>query len=69
MKKMAVIAVIAAIAVLNLWLMGLNIILCLALVGFGFCVAAFGDFSSKKEPKQTISLTKAARQQRELAKA
>jgi len=70
MKKMAVIAVIAAIAVMNLWLMGLDFILCLVLAGFGFAAAAFGDITSeKKAPKQTISMTKAARQQREMVKA
>lgn len=70
MKKMTVIAVVAAIAVVNLWLMGIDFVLCLAITGLGFAIAALGDATSeKREPKQTISMTQAARRQRKLAEA
>lgn len=70
MKKITVIAVVAAIAVVNLWLMGIDIMLCLAIAVLGFAIAAMGDAScEKRNPKQTISITQAARRQQELAKA
>lgn len=67
---MAVIAVIAVIVAMNLWLMDVNFFLALALVVIGLAIAAIGDATSeKKEPKQTVSMTKAARQQQDLVNA
>lgn len=70
MKKFAVLAVIAAMVVANFILSGMNVWLGLALAGTALTVAAVGDAASeKKSPRRTVSMNKAARQQRELAQA
>lgn len=70
MKKFAVLALIAAIVVANLILSGMNIWLGLTLSGTALAIAAIGDAASeKKSSKRSVSMSKAARQQRELAQA
>lgn len=70
MKKIMTLVLVASVVVLNLVMLDVNVWVAIVLVlgglGFGLAADACGE---KKSPKRTISLSKAARQQRELARA
>ena len=65
MKKAAIIIVIAGMVVLNLILSGMNVILGILLI-IGAGMFAYLMDSMNHEPKRTTSITRAARQNREL---
>jgi len=70
MKKIMVLVLIAAVAILNLVLLGLNFWLAMVLVIGALALAAFADVAGeKKSPKRTITMSQAARHQRDLARA
>ena len=68
MKKAAIIIVIAGMVVLDLILSGMNVILGLLLI-IGAGLFAYLMDSMNHEPRRTTSITRAARQSRELQEA
>lgn len=70
MKKIMTLVLIASVVVLNLVMLNVNVVCAILLVVGAFGLGAIVDCcGEKKSPKHTISLSKAARQQRELARA
>ena len=67
MKKLAIILVIAAMVVLDLILSGMNVILGLLLIAAS-CLFSYLMDTMNRQPRRTTSLTRAARQNRELQK-
>lgn len=67
MKKLAIILVIAAMVVLDLILSGMNVILGLLLIAGAGLFSYLMD-TMNRQPRRTNSLTRAARQNRELQK-
>ena len=68
MKKAAIIIVIAGMVVLDLILSGMNVILGLLLI-IGAGLFAYLMDSMNHEPRRTTSISRAARQNRELQEA
>ena len=67
MKKLAIILVIAAMVILDLILSGMNVILGLLLIAGAGLFSYLMD-TINRQPRRTTSLTRAARQNRELQK-